>query len=215
MFYGNTLALLVDCLEIMEKGSRITVIYRIYPWRNETYKEVLCDMYTMGGGWTVFQKRIDGSVSFSRNWAEYRHGFGNASTEYWLGNDALNALTSNSSSLYVKLQHRNGRHYFQYYSGFRITGAGDDYRLRLGPFTNGTAGHSTESINNQTFKTPDHSPPIRCFRDYTEGGWWFKKCHSAYLNGVYGSSKWLNPWSGAIRSGTDFASSQMMTRRNK
>ncbi|XP_061185454.1 ficolin-2-like [Saccostrea echinata] len=203
----------MDCLEIMDQGQRISGIFRIYPWNNSTYKDVLCDMDTMGGGWTVFQKRIDGSVSFSRNWTEYQHGFGNVSAEYWLGNDALNALTLNSSSLYVKLQHANGNHYFQYYSDFRISGADDDYRLYLGSSSNGTAGDRLTYNNNQTFKTPDHSLRTGCFRLYTEGGWWFRNCHWAYLNGVYGSGKWVNPWDGVIEYGTDFRSSRMMTRR--
>ncbi|XP_062575194.1 angiopoietin-related protein 7-like [Saccostrea cucullata] len=208
----------VDCLEIMVQGKKTSGIYKIYPWNNSTYKEVFCDMDTMGGGWTVFQKRMDGSVSFSRNWAEYQQGFGNASTEYWLGNDAIHALTVNSSSLYVKLQHKNGRHYFQYYSDFRISGADDDYRLHLGSYSNGTAGDMLISPqNNQTFKTPDHSThgSPGCFSLYTEGGWWFRDCHNAYLNGVYGSRDWRNPWARVIVYGTEFGSSQMMTRRHK
>ena len=47
--------------------------------------QVRCDMNTKGGGWTIFQRRFNGSVDFSRKWEDYKFGLGQMDSEFWLG----------------------------------------------------------------------------------------------------------------------------------
>ena len=57
---------------------------------NRKSVSVYCDMTTFQGGWIVFQRRFDRSVNFSRNWQEYKNGFGQmVGGEFWLGSEYL------------------------------------------------------------------------------------------------------------------------------
>ncbi|XP_062615421.1 fibrinogen beta chain-like isoform X2 [Saccostrea cucullata] len=78
----------VDCRDLYDKGVIVSGVYIICPWKREETNlhcvQVYCDMATDGGGWTVIQRRQSGDVSFERNWEEYKMGFGDVSTSYWI-----------------------------------------------------------------------------------------------------------------------------------
>ena len=101
--------------------------------------QVLCDMVTDGGGWTVFQGRLDGSVDFFLGWESYKNGFGNLNGEFWLGNDNLHRLTaSDDVTLRVDLEDFEDDIRYAEYTTFKVTDEADKYRLSIGEYT-GTA----------------------------------------------------------------------------
>ncbi|KAH3751105.1 hypothetical protein DPMN_185650 [Dreissena polymorpha] len=63
-------------------------------WTNQDI-EVYCEMATGGGGWTVFQRRVNGSVDFYQNFFSYENGFGDVHGEHWLGLKYIYAMTFN------------------------------------------------------------------------------------------------------------------------
>ncbi|KAB0405561.1 hypothetical protein E2I00_001719 [Balaenoptera physalus] len=63
-----------DCAEAFKSGLTTSGIYTLtFPNSTEEIK-AYCDMETAGGGWTVIQRREDGSVDFQRTWKEYKVG---------------------------------------------------------------------------------------------------------------------------------------------
>ena len=99
-------------------------------------------MTTDGGGWTVFQRRVDGSVDFYQGWTEYKFGFGNLNGEFWLGNDNLHLIAAaGKMTLRFDLEDFDGNVVFAEYSIFKVADGSDKYRLSIGGYS-GTAGDS-------------------------------------------------------------------------
>ncbi|XP_019637055.1 PREDICTED: microfibril-associated glycoprotein 4-like isoform X2 [Branchiostoma belcheri] len=178
-----------DCKEILD-NSELTPsgVYMVYPADNLGGFPVYCDMHTDGGGWTVFQKRQDGTVDFYRGWADYKTGFpSNLNGEFWLGNDKLHRLTEQKAyGLRVDLEDTTGNTAYAAYSSFSISDESDQYRLTVGGYS-GDAGDSMAFQNGQRFSTKDSDNDAiaaHCSQRY-KGAWWYGDCHNANLNGLY------------------------------
>ncbi|PIK38846.1 putative ficolin-2 [Apostichopus japonicus] len=188
-----------DCQEIYDDGSRNNGIYRIKPtgWTGSAF-EVYCNM-TDGGGWTVFQRRVDASKDFNLGWNRYKQGFGNLNNNFWLGNDQLYYLTNQKRyEIRIDLVNIYRDPYYAKFDFFRINNESDNYRLTEVGTYSGTAdtggrstpdGYALSYHLNQQFSTKDRDNDahsyFNCARYY--GAWWHNACYYSNLNGVYGA----------------------------
>ena len=119
----------------MNNGNNRSGVYTVKPDNGSPFN-VFCDLTTAGGGWTVFQKRLDGSVDFYRGWNDYRAGFGDLSGEFWLGLDKIYRLTAaRPNKLRVDLAETNSNTAYAQYSSFAVSAASNKYRLSLGSYS--------------------------------------------------------------------------------
>lgn len=176
-----------DCCEVTE--SR-TGLYRIDPDGKGAIK-VFCDMKTDGGGWTVFQRRINNKEDFSRNWTEYRNGFGRLGrrTSFWLGNENLHRLTFNRRvALRVELEAWDHPHktFTTTYQKFNVGDEASLYQITLSK-GKGSAGDALRPHRSMYFSTKDKDndkSKSNCAERF-KGGWWYKSCLYCNLNGEY------------------------------
>ncbi|XP_060604048.1 ficolin-1-B-like [Ruditapes philippinarum] len=87
-----------DCKEVLDKFPEAkSGLNEIELWKSGKILTVNCDMETEGGGWTLFHRRIDGTVDFYRNFTEYENGFGSVDGEFWLGLKYIQELAEQGS----------------------------------------------------------------------------------------------------------------------
>ena len=123
-----------NCAELYKAGKRISGVYTINP-DNDVAFDVYCDQKTAGGGWTVFQKRLDGSVDFYLGWDDYKRGFGNLNGEFWLGLEKIHRLTKERSRLHVDLEDTTGKTAYAEYDFFGVASERSKYKLSLGKYS--------------------------------------------------------------------------------
>jgi len=161
-----------------------------------------CDMDTACGGWTVIQRRQDGSVNFQRNWADYKNGFGNVNGEYWLGNKYLTALTNaRPYRLRFEIIEQSGQLTHAEYNNFKVAGEDQKYKMTydlgswfgtLADNLGGAPGPNKHMYihHNMKFSTidqdNDNHPTDSCAKR-CHGGWWYNACELVNPNGQYGN----------------------------
>ena len=188
-------AVYIDCKDAYQNGHTTSGVYTINPDKQTVFK-VYCDMDTDGGGWTVIQRRFDGSVSFDRNWTECESGFGNKTGEYWLGLSYIHRLTTSASQdLRVDMEDFEGGSAYARYTTFTVANATDSYRLLVSGYS-GTAGNAMGYSSGQKFTTKDRDnqnisySSTNCAK-LLESPWWHRYCVYANLNGNYYSSQYV------------------------
>ena len=144
-------------------------------------------MKTGDGGWTVIQRRMDGSVNFYRNWRDYQYGFGNLNGEFWLGLNKINSLTEAQSCLRLDMKDYNDNVRYANYDSFSVAGPHTNYKLTIGGYT-GDAGDSLGWYHNgMAFSTKDrdHDKSTANCAEQHKGGWWYNACQRSNFNGWY------------------------------
>ncbi|XP_066532234.1 angiopoietin-related protein 1a [Hoplias malabaricus] len=176
-----------DCFQVRQAGHSTSGMYLLKAEGSDRLIQAWCEHGLDNGGWTVFQRRKDGSVNFFRNWENYKKGFGNIDGEYWLGLDHIHALAKQADyKLLVELEDWVGKKVYAEYSSFRLEPESESYRLRLGTYQ-GNAGDSLASHNGKPFTTLDRDKDAftgNCAH-FHKGGWWYNACGQTNLNGVW------------------------------
>uniref|UniRef100_A0A3Q1CSQ9 Fibrinogen C-terminal domain-containing protein n=1 Tax=Amphiprion ocellaris TaxID=80972 RepID=A0A3Q1CSQ9_AMPOC len=198
-----------DCQDIANKGATTSGLYYVRPEKATEQFLVYCEIDSFGRGFTVIQRRRDGSVDFHKDWIQYKEGFGYLSpddtTEFWLGNEKIHLLTATSSTiptvLRIELVDWDGNKRYADYNMFRIGSEADMYRLTYGFYFGGDAGDAFSGFDfgddpSDKFYTSHNGMQFSTFdkdNDKYDGncalqdgsGWWMNRCHAAHLNGKY------------------------------
>lgn len=183
-----------DCLEHLSTGGTASGLYIVH--QNLGVRiQVYCDQQTDGGGWTVIQRRRDGTVNFYRDWKEYKNGFGELLNEFWLGNEniftlSFSAVYPHGSELRIDMEDFKNNLYYEKYSRFQVENELLKYQLHVSS-PSGTAGDGGFGMtyhSGMKFTTYDRDNDgddgKNCAEEF-KGGWWYNACGRALLNGYY------------------------------
>ena len=120
-----------NCAELYKSDKIISGVYKINPYGIGPDFEAFCDQKAPRGGWTVVQKRLDGSVDFDRGWSDYKNGFGNLIGEFWLGLNKINRQTRSATKLRVDLAGFDGITAHAEYDIFAVAEESNKYQLSV------------------------------------------------------------------------------------
>ena len=160
----------------------------------------------------LIQQNVDGSDFFNRSWAEFKVGFGDPSSNYWLGNDLLSQLTlTGRYKLKFDLQSRSNTSnwYWAEYSTFRVLTEADNYTLQVAGYSGNAGRDALSNQNGMMFTTYDRDNDlwsgVNC-AVYRGGGFWHKHCAYCGVNSARSHGRFY--WDG-LPGGIHLQSSRM------
>ena len=156
----------------------------------------------------VIQKRVDGSENFAnKNWDDYVEGFGDVTSNYWMGLEEIHQLTSERQmSLEVDIETFSGGEPFTItYDRFALADADDNYRILLSGFStssNRLKDDPFKMVYGSMFTTRDRDNDQNrhenCATTRQRGGWWYRDCPILNLNGHYEGDDPNPTWTGIV-----------------
>ncbi|XP_066192161.1 angiopoietin-related protein 4 [Sylvia atricapilla] len=174
------------CHQLFLAGQQSSGIFQVQPAGSQPFK-VYCDM-TAEGGWTVVQRRTDGSVDFDQLWDAYKNGFGDLHGDFWLGLEKIHHLVQEGKyNLLIELEDWEGNSQVVQFV-FSLGGESTAYTLSLlGPLS-GELENAIGEFRQLPFSTRDRDHDLKADTNcakHLSGGWWFSTCGHANLNGKY------------------------------
>jgi hypothetical protein len=165
-------------------ASAVSGVFKINPLGTGEF-EVYCDFDSIGGPWTVFQNRFDGSIEFYLGYSAYQSGFGLKAGEFWLGLDKIHRLSQLGDSQ-LKIDLCNGAGTTEdcrsaLYGNFAVGDAASKYLLTAADYvglgaTSGVTIPSSTSWTGFTVRPSTHTAYCRCSTpDANEG---ISICHT-------------------------------------
>ncbi|XP_037627091.1 angiopoietin-related protein 4-like isoform X2 [Sebastes umbrosus] len=175
-----------DCQALFERGQRASGVYTIQPESSQPFN-VLCEM-TSEGGWTVIQKRHDGSQNFDQLWESYKKGFGNLNGEFWLGLENIHSL-SRQGQYILQVELSDWAEEQKQEARYRLQLDGEEKKFALHLEQESSSGViMTTGESGLPFSTADSDNDLAADVNCAElhsGGWWFSSCGESNLNGRY------------------------------
>ena len=195
--------------------------HTIYPGTADLDRlQVSCDQETDGGGWTIYQRRVDGSVDFERNWTSYKQGFGiigDDTTEMWMGNEnvfqMLQAYGGIECELRIEATSFDGDSCWATCYPFQMRPELSKYSMTWDTVDESMPGLRTSLDHHKNLAFSSLQSCVSNFK----GGWWFFGCGGAswFFNGVYVPRKVMSVtsiiWHG-FKGLTSLPKSRMMFR---
>ncbi|XP_068853211.1 angiopoietin-related protein 4 [Aphelocoma coerulescens] len=174
------------CHQLFLAGQQSSGVFQVQPAGSQPFK-VYCDM-TTEGGWTVIQRRMDGSVDFDQLWDAYKNGFGDLHGDFWLGLEKIHHLVQEGKyNLLIELEDWEGNSQAVQFV-FSLGGESTAYTLNLlGPLS-GELENAIGEFRQLPFSTRDRDHDLKADTNcakHLSGGWWFSTCGHANLNGKY------------------------------